>query len=366
MPEPQQHLADAAEEASMWLEKLERTITPEEGNALRLWLKSSVHRELIVDRCKRWHGPEILAVLGELVPVETFADKVERHYGRMVLAILMSISGIGLATVVVAVSKVLPGSDAHMNPRRAEATLVTGVGERKRIPLPDGGSIVLNTATQVLLSYVPRSRNITVLRGEAMIDAKFDELRPFIVSAGPRQFDVEAGGARFNVRRLEADRVELTVIEGQVNATESRSRSSLTPALLRARVNYGAHTFHAAEGGILGNGWQSAWDLQADELEMRTCWQRGLLVFKQEPIEDVLHELERYSDTRFVIASEQLRMLRFSATLRVDDVDGALQQLRRQFGIEWRRDGSRVVLLEGDESPGSSLQSPAPIDDRRI
>jgi transmembrane sensor len=363
MSEPQQELAGAAEDASMWLEKLERTITPDEGKALRQWLKSSVHRELIVDRCKRWHGPEILAVLGELVPVETFAAKVERHYGRMVLAIMMSIAGIGLATVVVAVSKVLPGSDAHMNPRRAEATLVTGVGERKHIPLPDGGSIVLNTATQVLLSYVPQSRNITVLRGEAMIDAKFDPLRPFIVSAGARHFEVEEGGARFNVRRLEADRVELTVIEGKVNANETLSRSSLTPALIRARVKYGAHTFHSAEGGILGNGWQSTWDLRPDEMERRTCWQQGVLFFDHEPVEDVLHELERYTDTRFVFDSDELRMRRFSATLRVDDVDGALQRLRKQFGIEWRRDGNRVLLSKGHVPGVEPLQS---LHDRRI
>src|SRR3954465_12749644 len=90
-----------AEQASIWLEKIERTLSPEEGQALRRWLKaSSVHRDLLIDRCKRWHGPEILAVLGELVSVEHLSDRIEKHYGRMVLAIVMGISGISLATVV--------------------------------------------------------------------------------------------------------------------------------------------------------------------------------------------------------------------------------------------------------------------------
>ena len=367
MSDAQQHQALVAEEAAMWLEKLERTITPEEGRALRQWLKSSLHRELIVDRCKRWHGPEILAVLGALVPVETFTEKVERQYGRMVLAIFMSISGIGLATVVVAVSKVLPGSDAHMNPRRAEATLVTGIGEQKNIPLPDGGSIVLNTATQVLLSYVPRSRNITVLRGEVMIDAKFDPERPFIVSAGPRQFDVESGGAQFNVRRLEADRVELTVIEGRVSATESRTRSLLTPALIRARVNHGPHTFHAAEAGILGSGWQSTWDLQPQELRQRTSWQKGVVVFENEPLEDALHEFERYTSTRFELATADLRVLRLSGTFKTSDVELAMRRLSVQFGLEWRReDAGRMLLMRRHASSAQSLQSPALLDDRRF
>ena len=77
------------EEAARWLEKIERTISREEAQALRAWLKGPGHRDTIIDRCKRWHGPEILAVLGELIPVEKLADRVEKHYGRMVLGIFL-------------------------------------------------------------------------------------------------------------------------------------------------------------------------------------------------------------------------------------------------------------------------------------
>ncbi|HKE93743.1 MAG TPA: hypothetical protein VKB34_05515, partial [Povalibacter sp.] len=91
--------ARIAEEASAWLEKIERAISAEEGRALRAWLKPPVHREIIVDRCKRWHGPEILAVLGELIPVEALHERVERQYGRVLLAICLGVSGIALITV---------------------------------------------------------------------------------------------------------------------------------------------------------------------------------------------------------------------------------------------------------------------------
>src|SRR5262245_7456560 len=104
------------EQAARWLEAIERSLKPTEVKALRAWLSVAAHRDAIVSRCKLWHGPEVLAVLSELVPVESMRERVERHYGRMVLAIFLGVSGIGFATVVIAVSKILPGKDPNGNP----------------------------------------------------------------------------------------------------------------------------------------------------------------------------------------------------------------------------------------------------------
>src|SRR5687768_7455940 len=100
--------ARISEEAANWLEKIERTIGPEEAQALRAWLKLKAHREAIVERCKRWHGPEILAVLGELVPLENFEERVERQYGRLLLGIGMAVTGIATITVLTALARTMP------------------------------------------------------------------------------------------------------------------------------------------------------------------------------------------------------------------------------------------------------------------
>jgi transmembrane sensor len=265
--------ARAAEEAEMWLETLERSLRPEESAGLRQWLKVSMHREAIVARCKLWHGPEILAVLRELIPVETFASRVERHYGRMVLAIFLAVSAMGFTTVIIAVSNRLPGSDAHGNPLRAETSYETPENLRKTLKLPDGGEIALNTSTHVLISYGPRARDVTLLRGEASFDVVQDSDRPFRVHVGGRRFLAQDEGARFNLHRVTNDNVELAVVRGQVTALESRRREPLTPAQLRARVTTGDHTFGATEGGILGPGWQSTWTMEAEELQRKVAWQ---------------------------------------------------------------------------------------------
>jgi transmembrane sensor len=351
-PHHQDH-ARIVEDAARWLERIERSISAQEAQALRQWLKTPAHRETIVERCKRWHGAEILAVLGELIPVEAFADRVERQYDRMVSGIFLGISGIGLITVLIAVSKILPGSDAHQNPLRAEAAIDAAVGERKTFELPDGGSIVLNSGTRAFLDYEPRSRDVTLMNGEAAFDAKYDSSRPFHVFAGSRSFEIGEGGARFNLRKMTRDQIELTVLEGQVRALESPLPDEIPPALLRARVSYGAHSFSSLEGGTLGVGWQSPAKFSPAQVDKRIAWQSGRLIFVDERLEDVLHEVERYTAFRFQFADE-LRTVRMSAEFGIGDTEAVRRYLRDnlRIGSHTTRSGAIVLVRMTDSGSG--------------
>jgi transmembrane sensor len=357
-----QAYARIVEEAANWLEKIERTISKEEGQALRVWLKTGSHREAIVERCKRWHGPEILAVLGELVPLETLADRVERQYGRIVLAIVLGVTGIATLTVLTAVSRNIPSTDAQGNPLRAATFVRTTVGEQKTIKLPDGGSILLNTLTAAYLNYEPSSRHVTLLAGEAAFHAKYDPARPFTVFAGGRRFEVLQGDARFNLRKLTREQVELTVLQGQVHAHNARL-GSLSPALLRARVRSGAHTFGASDGGTLGPGWQSPWTLSAEEIERRVAWQSGQMVFDNSYLEDVLREVERYTPLRFEVAHQELHTVRVSAMFKVGDIAAVQRYLRDKLRISSRQTEAGMIVLTrmADRTPASTALEEAEV-----
>ncbi len=340
-----QAYARIAEEAANWLERIERTIDAEEGQALRAWLKTTSHRAAIVERCKRWHGPEVLAVLGELIPLESFAERVERHYGTMVVAVLLGVMAIGTMTVMFTAARIFQGPDAHGNPRRAEATLESNVGERKRFELPDGGSIVLNTATRARLVYRPRNRDVTLLNGEAAFVVKYDPERPFVVSAGARAFEVQGADARFNLRKISGDKLELTVLEGEVLARASRVPDDVPPALLRAKVEFGEHRFGTLEGGTVGIGWQSAWTLSSKEIERRLAWQSGRVIFESEPVADALREMERYNASRFVLEDSGLGTLRLTGAFNVRDVAGFRRHLKTHLGIDSIETGEATIVL---------------------
>lgn len=346
--------ARISEEAANWLEKIERTIDQDEALALRTWLKSSPHREAIVERCKRWHGPEILAVLGELIPLESFAERVERQYGRLLLGIGMAVTGIATITVLTALARTMPNRDAQGNPLRADKFIRTVVGEQKTIQLPDGGSIMLNTLTGVYLLFDPGSRHINLLAGEAAFHVKFDAHRPFTVFASGRRFEVMQGDARFNLRRIGPEQVEITVVQGKVRAHNARL-GSLSPAQLRAQVSSGEHTFAASEGGAVGPGWQSPWALSSKEVDRRTAWQTGHIVLDNEYLEDALREVERYTRLRFDISQEELRARRVSGTFKVTDVQAVRRYLRETLAIHsMETDAGTVVLTL---LPGASMDA---------
>src|SRR5215469_10546514 len=59
----------AREEASRWLGRLGRGLRDDEGVRLREWLQSPLNRNTIAESARLWHEPEVIAVLGELIPL---------------------------------------------------------------------------------------------------------------------------------------------------------------------------------------------------------------------------------------------------------------------------------------------------------
>jgi transmembrane sensor len=266
----------AAEQAALWLERLERTLKDGESALLREWLEVALHRELILERCRLWHGPEILAVLAQVIVVDIPAARDRRHYGRLALAIFLAGWGLAASTMLIAASRLWTETGTASNPWRAEETYRTPAGARIEVKLPDGGTMTLNTATHVLVSYGPHARDVTLIRGEASFDVIEDAARPFRLSAGARRFEVASQGAHFNLSRQTMENAELTVIEGQVKALASGTRAPMTPAQLRARLDHGERTFSQFEGGIIGPGWYSARALSSTEVQQRLAWRNGL------------------------------------------------------------------------------------------
>src|SRR5215472_12844461 len=62
-------LEKAREEASRWLGRLGRGLRDDEGTRLREWLRQPLNRKTIAESARLWHEPEVIAVLGELIPL---------------------------------------------------------------------------------------------------------------------------------------------------------------------------------------------------------------------------------------------------------------------------------------------------------
>ena len=210
-----------ATEAAIWLARIERGLQSDEGALLRSWLQQPAQREAIVEAAKLWHGPDIVAVLAELVPVG-FGQAVPVSRKRTYAGV--SLFGICVAVAIAIapfymIIRAMPGVllSRHKPPERSvpwgETLYTTKPGEVRALTLADGSKVTLNGHSQlgVILGAGYRTANLDY--GEAIFRT-VPEVRPFEVNAGGRHF--RAPPSMFDVRVINPKSVELLVLDGGV------------------------------------------------------------------------------------------------------------------------------------------------------
>jgi len=187
------------ENAATWLEKLESGLRVADAARLRNWLKDPLNRKAIAEQCDLWHGPEVMAVL---------------------VALLSGALAIGIVTVAtIGFLEHAPWERSRSAEPFVRGVYGTAMGERIKVPLPDGTLVGLNSGTRIVVEYGARTREVYLARGAAVhAEASFRvpkaQKRPFDVIVGSRTLEVAS--ARFNVRSLTSDTAEITVLEGRV------------------------------------------------------------------------------------------------------------------------------------------------------
>jgi transmembrane sensor len=345
----------AREEASLWLARLDRGLSGDERAELREWLKEPVDHKAFLEMGKLWRGLDTISVLAEIFPLspESLNPKPRRSFPAIALTAIAAVCIAAVGTLFLAGYAPWALFDGTRAPPPAvySETHQTAVGETRVAKLADGSTVTLNTSTRLVVFYGPRLRDVYLSFGEANFDVAHEPARPFNVHAGKRV--LQAVGTMFNVRVLSPDNVELTVTEGKVKVLYSPPprMPGKSPARLREEVLQAEATVNALETALVEPGLQSVRRLEEGEVEARLAWQRGMLIFQGEPLGEVLEEVDRYTNTRFVLADEKLRDVRVGGYFRAGDVEGLLVALRENFLIDSRRDAQGRVVLTATPPP---------------
>ncbi|CAM4024313.1 Protein FecR [Pseudomonas reidholzensis] len=191
----------------------------------------------------------------------------------------------------------------------------TASGERRRLELPDGSQLTLNSDSAVNLGFDASQRGLVLLAGEIMIETAADP-RPFFVTTG--QARLQALGTRFVVRQ-HLGITQLSVLEHAV---------AVQPQLAGQAVRI------EAGQGMRCN---SREVLEQHKLALGEGeWANGRLVIDGWPLERVLAELGRYRPG-YLGCAPQVAGLRVSGSFPLDDPEQALVALARALPIEVRR-----------------------------
>jgi transmembrane sensor len=343
----------AREEASLWLARLDRGLTDEERSGLREWLRDIMNNRAFLEMGKLWRGLEIVSVLSELFPLnpEVLNPQPRRSFPNVALAAIAAacISAVGTLFLAGDTPWSVFAAKPVSRPMFSEMWR-TGVGEKRVSRLADASMATLNTNSRIVVFYASLARDVYLSYGEAQFDVARDPARPFNVYAGKRV--LQSSGGSFNVRVFPDDNVELTVTDGQVKILYVPSRPLVDPperlrdSFMQVDTIVGPQEMALVEPSI-----QSVRKLEPNEVDARLAWQRGEVVFQGEPLEQVLQEVSRYTNTRFVIGDDRLRDLRVGGYFKIGNPETFLSSLRENFLIDWQRDPEGRVVLTAAPSP---------------
>ena len=173
-----------------------------------------------------------------------------------------------------------------------------------------------------------KSRQATVVSGEALFDVAHDPTRPFTTAVGDEQ--VRDIGTVFNVRQ-DGDRLTVTVLSGLVEVTPRIGSAT--------RLGQGDELKRRV-------GLQDASLIKVDTQDI-AGWRSGRLVYRDQPLSAVIADLNRYL-TVPIRADDEAGALRFSGVLQLDREDVMVGRLERLLPVRAAVSATGIRLTSRD------------------
>ena len=232
--------------------------------------------------------------------------KRRMHAGRRI-SLRRSAVRIAAAAVIAAVLLAGGLTTVLLSKRLAQpVTVVTQLGERSQVVLPDGTKVWLNSSSSVeyVAPFFSRQRRVK-MEGEAYFAVEHDRRAPFVVSTNG--LDIEVLGTRFNIRNDDNDhRITTVLLEGAVKAYASGDEK----AAVRLRPSQQL-VFDTRTGAMRLTDEPSA--------DRSINWIDGRFCFEHDTFAEIVAELKRYYNVDIRFMDDALRSERFSGDFRVED-----------------------------------------------
>ncbi len=348
---PFPNLAQAEEQAAMWIAKIDRGLSSEEETKLGVWLEASpVNGEMLVKCASMWDLLEVLRPISKLLPIDndglydanlsqktvTESEAANDFNWRKPVMIAAStlIASVALLAFLPsnvdnqdALIKTLPAQDVQVVAQAYQ----TAIGEISTVSLSDGSTLLLNTDSQVLVSFSDSKRSIDLVRGEVFFDVAKELSRPFVVKVGEDSvtavgtaFSVDASGLINGQRKID-----------EVIVTEGRVKLSSPAADLPIYLDLGQ------KANARGASYEVESESDADSL---LAWREGYIVFQGESLTQVIAEIDRYTPLKFHLLDDDLASTPVGGFFKTGDLDQLLLVLESNFGIASEKRGREVFL----------------------
>lgn len=306
-----------AEQAQAWVRRLmSGEATQDDALDLAVWRQADARHERAFVQAARLHKAARQAALDLRDEQATRPMTVRQGLSRrMVVGGAIAASAAGVA--------IIAERSGTTRFAAAPADFTTAKGETRRIELAAGVSVEMNTLTRIALRPQSGLGAFELLTGEAVVTIDRPDT-PLSIFA--QNGETSASQARLAMRCLDGQ-VRVSCLEG---AAQVRSAGQAAALPARHSVTYDQKQMLAPT---------------AIDPEAEAAWRRGLLVFRDQRLGDVIEEINRYRTGRIVIADPRLRNRRVNGAFHTDRIDQVIDQMRLAYGVRATRLPGDVVLV---------------------
>ena len=323
-----------AEQASLWLARRDRGLTPAEQDDYMQWIVADPrHAEAMMQHAAAF---ERMMHLYEWQPWHTtegnpdlFAPRRRvRWWPWAASVVLAAAAAVGLSFIYSWHAPAAPAVTSYLQ-------------VNERLALPDGSRVELKDGSRIVVQYSDRERRVKLAGGEAQFSVWKDATRPFVVEAGG--IEVRAVGTVFNVR-LEDRTVAVLVTEGRVKVNReppaATSGGSVAEVMLAAgeqtAVPLALDAVQAAPVVVPAT---------SEQISQSLAWQTPRLQFWETPLAEAVAEFNRLNRFQIVIGDAELGGRLIGGTFRPDNVEGFVRLLETTLDVRSDRRGDHETVL---------------------
>lgn len=206
-----------------------------------------------------------------------------------------------------------------------------GKGERVSITLPDGTAVKLNSGS--ILSYKQdfgkKDRQVS-LSGEGYFEVQKDTEKKFVVHT--EFVDVEVTGTSFNVYAYpDKDMMEMALVQGSVLVSSVHSPFEKINVIPYEKVVYDKKTGKMKKF------------TSSNILE--TAWVSKELVFRSEPLEEVLKRVGRKYGVSFEVRDATFIKDTYTGVFDKEEIEEVMNILKIHYGFDYRIKGDEIQIF---------------------
>ena len=202
-------------------------------------------------------------------------------------------------------------------------TIKTPVGTKADFLLPDGSHVWLNSGSvfKYPVSFAKDIRQVEV-SGEAFFDVFKDSTHPFLVKAG--KMNIAVKGTRFNITNYTDEaNTELILESGSVQLFSGDYNENN----IVANIISGERAVLDVARNVLS--------VSNVDVNKYISWKEGLLIFKDDKMDEVVRKLNRWFNVNIILQSPELKEYVYTATYRNETLSQILELLKISAPIKY-------------------------------